>query len=99
MDTQFRNKINLIPEVVLIVYGFISSKYSLIFYGCLVIALLNVVLNAIAKKIAIKDIKNNLSNILNPLKVEQSSFDLGRVRDLLKFEEREILSRQKNKVL
>lgn len=42
---------------------------------------------------------NNLSNVLNPLKVENSSFDLGRVRDLLKFEEREILSRQKNKVL
>ena len=42
---------------------------------------------------------NNISNILNPLKVEQSSFDLGRVRELLKFEERNILSRQENRKL
>lgn len=42
---------------------------------------------------------NEKSNILNPLKVEQSSFDLGRVRDMLAFEERTILSRQKNREL
>ena len=39
------------------------------------------------------------SNILNPLKLENSSFDLDRVGELLKFEEREILSRSKNKTL
>lgn len=40
---------------------------------------------------------NEKCNILNPLVVENSSFDLARVRDLLKFQEREILSRSVNK--
>lgn len=42
---------------------------------------------------------NDLSNILNPLKVEHSSFDLGRVRDLLEYQERSIISRQNNRKL
>lgn len=39
------------------------------------------------------------SNILNPLKIENSSFDLDRINDMLKFEEREILSTKVNKKL
>ena len=42
---------------------------------------------------------NDLSNTLNPLKVERTSFDLSRVRQMLEFEEREILSRSKNRKL
>lgn len=37
---------------------------------------------------------NDLSNIINPIKLDNSSFDLERVDKLLQFEEREILSRQ-----
>lgn len=36
-------------------------------------------------------------NLLNPLKIENSSFDLNRVGELLKFEERNILSQSKNR--
>lgn len=43
-----------------------------------------------------KDI-NNLSNTLNVFNLQNSSFDLARVRDMLEFQEREILSRSKNK--
>lgn len=39
------------------------------------------------------------SNILNPFKIENSSFDLDRISDMLKFEEREILSKKVNKKL
>lgn len=37
------------------------------------------------------------SNILTPLKVENTSFDLDRIGEMLMFEEREVLSQQKNK--
>ena len=40
---------------------------------------------------------NEISNLLNPLKLDNSSFDLQRVRDMLHFEEQNILSRQKNR--
>lgn len=42
---------------------------------------------------------NDVSNLVNPLKLDLSSFDLERVRELLKFQERDILSRQKHKNL
>lgn len=38
-------------------------------------------------------------NVVNPFNVENSSFDLDRVADMLKFEERELLSRSKNKLI
>lgn len=38
-------------------------------------------------------------NILNPFKLDNSSFDLDHVTELLEFEEREILSKTKNKKL
>ena len=38
-------------------------------------------------------------NIVNPLKVENSSFDLGNVAKMLEFEQREFLSKQTNKYL
>ena len=39
------------------------------------------------------------SNILNPFKIDNSSFDLDRIQDLLRFEEREVLSRKENRKL
>lgn len=39
------------------------------------------------------------ANVLNPLKVENSSFDLDRVAQMLKFEEREFLSKETHKKL
>lgn len=39
------------------------------------------------------------SNVLNPFKVDNSSFDLDRVSELLKFEERELLSKSVSKKL
>lgn len=65
----------MIPEIALVVYGLISSKYSLIFYGCLGLALLNVILNVIAKKIAIKEIKNNLSHMVSTQTQKQEKSD------------------------
>lgn len=38
-------------------------------------------------------------NIVNPLKVENSSFDLGNVAKMLEFEQREFLSNKRNKIL
>lgn len=63
LDTKLRNKVHLIPELVLVIYGLISSKFSIIFYGCLAIALYNLVLNAIAKKIAVKEISKHLNTV------------------------------------
>lgn len=65
MDSMFRNKINIIPELALIIFGLCSSNYPVIFYGCLGIAVLNLILNAIAKKIAIKEIKNKIDSVSN----------------------------------
>lgn len=77
LDIQFRNKINLIPEIVLVVYGLISSKYSVIFYGCLAIALLNVLLNAIAKKLVVKEIKKQFNVVSNQtIEVQESDEDI-----------------------
>lgn len=42
---------------------------------------------------------NDLSNLLNPLNIDNSSFDLNRVREFLKFQEANILSRQTNRKL
>lgn len=46
-----------------------------------------------------KERTNELSNYSNPQQLEYSSFDLQRVNELFRFQEREILSRQKNKSL
>ena len=62
LDIQFRNKINIVPEIALIVYGLISAKYSIIFYGCLAIVIVNLILKSISKKIAMKKIKQVVSN-------------------------------------
>lgn len=74
-DNQFRNKVNLIPEIALVVYGLISSQYSLIFYGCLGLALLNLILNAIAKKIAIKEIQKQIDLVSTQTKDKKVSED------------------------
>lgn len=73
LDTQFRNKINLIPEIVLVLCGLISSKYSLIFYGCLCIALINLILNAVAKKLAVKEIKKQIDVVSNQIVINNES--------------------------
>lgn len=78
LDIQFRNKVNLIPEIALVVYGLISSKYSVIFFGCLGIAILNLILNAIAKKIAIKEIKKQINVVSNQtIEVQESDEDIN----------------------
>lgn len=63
LDVGFRNKINFIPETALVIYGLISSKYFLIFYGCLAIVGVNLILNIIAKKVTIKEIQNKLNSV------------------------------------
>lgn len=63
LDLDFRNKINFIPETALVIYGLISSKYSLIFYGCLAIVGVNLILNIIAKKVVKKEIQNKLNSV------------------------------------
>ena len=73
LDIQFRNKIHLIPEIALVIYGLISSKYSVIFYGCLVIILVNLILNAIAKKISIKEIKKQINLVSNQTETKEKS--------------------------
>lgn len=78
LDIQFRNKVNLIPEIALVVYGLISSKYSVIFYGCVVIALVNLILNSIAKKIAIKEIKKQINVVSNQtIEIPESDEDIN----------------------
>ena len=73
LDIQFRNKLNLIPEIVLVVYGLISSKYSVIFFGCLGIVLVNVILNAISKKVAIKEIKKQINVVSTQTLIKEES--------------------------
>ena len=63
LDVGFRNKINFIPELALVIVGLCTSNYSIIFYGCLAIVGLNLILNLIAKKIAIKEIKNKINSV------------------------------------
>ena len=73
LDIQFRNKVNLIPEIALVVYGLISSKYSVIFFGCVGIAILNLILNSIAKKLAIKEIKKQFNVVSNQTTNQEKS--------------------------
>lgn len=63
IDVNFRNKINFIPELALVIFGLCSSNYSIIFYGCLAIVGLNLILNIIAKKVTIKEIQNKLNSV------------------------------------
>lgn len=63
LDKSFRNKINFIPELALVIFGLCTSNYSIIFYGCLAIVGLNLILNMIAKKVAIKEIQNKLNSV------------------------------------
>ena len=78
LDIQFRNKVNLIPEIALVVYGLISSKYSVIFFGCVGIAILNLILNSIAKKLAIKEIKKQINVVSNQtIEVQESDEDIN----------------------
>lgn len=73
LDIQFRNKVHLIPEIALVAYGLISSKYSVIFYGCLAIVLVNVILNAIAKKVTIKEIKKQINVVSTQTETKEES--------------------------
>lgn len=63
LDRGLRNKVNFIPELVLVIIGLCTSNYSIIFYGCLAIVGLNLILNLIAKRVAIKEIKNKLNSV------------------------------------
>ena len=65
LDNTFRSKVHLIPEIILIIVGLCSSNYSLIFYGCLVLVAYNMILNFIAKKIAIKKISQQMAKVSN----------------------------------
>lgn len=65
LDNTFRSKVHLIPEIILVIIGLCSSNYSLIFYGCLVLVAYNMILNFIAKKIAIKKISQEMSKVSN----------------------------------
>lgn len=65
LDNSFRSKVHLIPEIILIIAGLCSSNYSLIFYGCLILVGYNMILNFIAKKIAIKKISQHMAKVSN----------------------------------
>lgn len=65
LDNTFRSKIHLIPMIILLIIGLCSSNYSLIFYGCFILVAYNLILNFIAKKIAIKKISQQMSKVSN----------------------------------
>ena len=69
LDKAFRNKINFIPELALVILGLCTSNYSIIFYGCLAIVGVNLILNIIAKKVAIKEIQNKFNSVSTQNKV------------------------------
>lgn len=63
LDKGLRNKVNFIPELALVIFGLCTSNYSIIFYGCLALVGLNLILNLIAKRVAIKEIQNKLNSV------------------------------------
>lgn len=63
LDDKFRSKVNVIPESILILIGFITKKYSLILYGILIITLVSALIKTIVKMIVVKKIKKSVSSL------------------------------------
>lgn len=74
-DSKFRSKVHLIPELILIFLGFYTSNYSIIFVGCVAIAIYNLILNFISRKVVANHFKNQISNHLNKVSIQKPDSD------------------------